>query len=140
MSAEEVGRLLAYKPQLMACSIEEQWRPLVKYLYYLGVRRDGMKRILMAKPVIFCVDLERTIAPKVCPIVENIQLSFCKLLKLCMLFLKVFLSFFLLHFRASNYVTIFNFCLISGFIPGNVKQNCNNTCILKFLSTLNHVM
>ncbi|KAI0501257.1 hypothetical protein KFK09_016200 [Dendrobium nobile] len=65
LSTEEVGQLLAYKPQLVGCSIEERWKPLVKYLYYLGVHRDGMKRILMEKPVIFCVDLERTIAPKV---------------------------------------------------------------------------
>lgn len=49
----------------MGCSIEQRWKPLVKYLYYLGVRRDGMKRMLMVKPMIFCVDLETTIAPKV---------------------------------------------------------------------------
>lgn len=65
MSTEDVRRLLAYKPQLMGCSIEERWKPLVKYLYYLGVRRDGMKRILMVKPMVFCVDLESTIVPKV---------------------------------------------------------------------------
>lgn len=49
----------------MGCSIEGRWKPLVKYLYYLGVRRDGMRRILTVKPMIFCVDLETTIAPKV---------------------------------------------------------------------------
>ena len=65
LSTEDVGRLLAFKPQLMGCSIEERWRPLVKYLYYLGVRRDGMKRILIVKPMVFCIDLETTIAPKV---------------------------------------------------------------------------
>lgn len=65
LSKEEVGRLLAYKPQLMACSIEERWKPLVKYLYYLGVSKDGMKRILVVKPVVFCIDLETCIAPKV---------------------------------------------------------------------------
>lgn len=65
MSTVDVRRLLAYKPQLMGCSIEERWKPLVKYLYYLGVRRDGMKRILMVKPMVFCVDLESTIVPKV---------------------------------------------------------------------------
>ncbi|KAI3953193.1 hypothetical protein MKX01_042188 [Papaver californicum] len=49
----------------MSCSIEERWKPLVKYLCYLGVRRDGMRRILTLKPMVFCVDLESTIAPKV---------------------------------------------------------------------------
>lgn len=65
LANEEIGRLLAFKPQLMGCDIEEKWKPLVKYLYYLGVRRDGMKRILTIKPSIFCVDLETIIAPKV---------------------------------------------------------------------------
>lgn len=65
LSTEDVCKLLAFKPRLMGCSIEERWKPLVKYLYYLGVRRDGMKRILIVKPMIFCVDLETTIAPKV---------------------------------------------------------------------------
>lgn len=49
----------------MACSIEERWKPLVKYLCYLGIRREGMKRMLILKPMVFCVDLETTIAPKV---------------------------------------------------------------------------
>ncbi|KAF2305921.1 hypothetical protein GH714_008876 [Hevea brasiliensis] len=62
---EEVGRLLAFKPQLMGCSIEERWKPLVKYLYYLGISRDGMRRMLTIKPIVFCVDLEETIVPKV---------------------------------------------------------------------------
>ncbi|GMP37914.1 hypothetical protein CsSME_00009388 [Camellia sinensis var. sinensis] len=62
---EDVGRLLAFKPQLMACSIEERWKPLVKYLYYLGISKDGMRRILTIKPMVFCVDLESTIVPKV---------------------------------------------------------------------------
>jgi len=65
LNIEDVGQVLAVKPQLMGCSIEERWKPLVKYLYYLGVRRDGMRRILLVKPMIFCVDLETTIAPKV---------------------------------------------------------------------------
>jgi mTERF domain-containing protein len=41
----------------MGCSIEERWKPLVKYLYYLGISRDGMKRMLVIKPMVFCVDL-----------------------------------------------------------------------------------
>lgn len=49
----------------MGCSIEERWKPLVKYLYYLGISRDGMKRMLLIKPMVFCVDLEETIVPKV---------------------------------------------------------------------------
>ncbi|KAL0334732.1 UNVERIFIED_CONTAM: Transcription termination factor MT, chloroplastic [Sesamum radiatum] len=65
LNNEDVGRLLAFKPQLMACSIEDRWRPLVKYFYYLGISRDGMRRILTMKPMVFCVDLENTIVPKV---------------------------------------------------------------------------
>lgn len=62
---EDVGRLLAFKPQLMACGIEERWKPLLKYLYYLGINRDGMRRMLVIKPMVFCVDLETTIVQKV---------------------------------------------------------------------------
>lgn len=65
LSTEDVGKLLAFKPQLMACSIEERWKPLVKYLYYLGISRDGMRRMLTIKPMVFCIDLEETIVPKV---------------------------------------------------------------------------
>lgn len=65
LSTEEVGRLLAFKPHLMGCSIEERWKPLVKYLYYLGISRDGMRRMLTIKPIVFCVDFETTIVPKV---------------------------------------------------------------------------
>jgi mTERF domain-containing protein len=67
LCTEEVGKLLAFKPHLMGCGIEETWKPLVKYLYYHGISRDGMKRMLMVKPIIFCVDLETTIVPKVFP-------------------------------------------------------------------------
>lgn len=66
LSNEDVGRLLAFRPELMRCSIEERWKPLVKYLYYLGVSKDGMRRILTIKPMVFCADLESTIVPKVC--------------------------------------------------------------------------
>ncbi|GJR95844.1 transcription termination factor MTERF2, chloroplastic, partial [Tanacetum coccineum] len=62
---EDVGRLLAFRPQLMGCSIEERWKPLVKYLYYLGISRDGMRRILTVKPMVFCFDLESNIVQKV---------------------------------------------------------------------------
>lgn len=65
LSAEDVGRLLAFRPHLMGCSIGERWKPLVKYLYYLGVSRDGMRRMLVIKPMVFCFDLETTIVPKV---------------------------------------------------------------------------
>ncbi|KAG6413389.1 hypothetical protein SASPL_126098 [Salvia splendens] len=65
LTDEDLGRLLAHKPQLMACSIEDGWKPLVKYFYYLGISKDGMRRILIFKPIIFCIDLESTIAPKV---------------------------------------------------------------------------
>jgi len=37
----------------------------VKYLYHLNVSRDGMKRMLLVQPTIFCLDLETVIAPKV---------------------------------------------------------------------------
>ena len=65
LSEKDVGRLLAFKPQLMVCGIEERWKPLLKYLYYLGIDRDGMRRMLVIKPMVFCVDLETTIVPKV---------------------------------------------------------------------------
>ena len=65
LNHEEVGKLLAFKPQLMGCSIEERWKPLVKYFYYHGTSQDGMRRILTIKPMVFCVDLEATIVPKV---------------------------------------------------------------------------
>lgn len=65
LNNEDVGRLLAFKPQLMICSIEDRWNPLVKYFYYLGISKDGMRRILNMKPMVFCVDLEKTIVPKV---------------------------------------------------------------------------
>ena len=66
---EDVGRLLAFRPQLMGCSIEERWKPLVKYLYYLGISRDGMRRILTIKPIVFCFDLESNIVQKVWPFI-----------------------------------------------------------------------
>lgn len=62
---EDVGKLLAYKPQLMNCSIEDKWKPLVKYFYYLGISKDGLRRMLTIKPVVFCLDLETIIVPKV---------------------------------------------------------------------------
>ncbi|KAL6517299.1 hypothetical protein OROMI_033000 [Orobanche minor] len=65
LSNEDVGKLLAFKPQLMACSIEDRWKPLVRYFYYLGMSKDGMRRVLTMKPMVFCVDLEKTIVPKV---------------------------------------------------------------------------
>lgn len=68
LSYEDVGKLLAFRPQLMGCGIEERWKPLVKYLYYHGITRDGMRRMLTIKPILFCVDLEKTIVPKVCQI------------------------------------------------------------------------
>lgn len=66
LCSEDVGRLLAFRPHLMGCGIEERWKPLVKYLYYLGISRDGMRRILTIKPMVFCVELESNIVPKVC--------------------------------------------------------------------------
>ncbi|KAL6494823.1 hypothetical protein OROGR_031623 [Orobanche gracilis] len=65
LSSEDVGKLLAFKPQLMACSIEDRWKPLVRYFYYLGMSKGGMRRVLTMKPMVFCVDLEKTIVPKV---------------------------------------------------------------------------
>lgn len=66
LSNEDVGRLLAFKPHLMGCGIEEKFKPLVKYFYYLGISKDGMRKILVTRPVLFCVDFETTIVPKVC--------------------------------------------------------------------------
>lgn len=50
----------------MGCGIEEKFKPLVKYFYYLGISKDGMRRILVTRPVLFCVDFENTIVSKVC--------------------------------------------------------------------------
>ena len=50
----------------MGFSIEEKLKPLVEYLYYHGISRDGMKRILMSEPIVFCLDLETAIVWKVC--------------------------------------------------------------------------
>lgn len=66
LSNEDVGRLLAFKPHLMGCGIEEKFKPLVKYFYYLGISKDGMRKILVTRPVLFCVDFETTIVSKVC--------------------------------------------------------------------------
>lgn len=74
LNTESVGKLLAFKPQLMACSIEDRWKPLVRYLYYLGITREGMKRMLVIKPMVFCVSLEEIIVPKV---LNCFMLSLC---------------------------------------------------------------
>lgn len=76
LKTEDVGRLLAFKPQLMGCSIEEEWKPLAKYLYYYGVTRDGMRRMLTLKPMVFCIDLETVIVPKVCHLCIHWLLKF----------------------------------------------------------------
>ena len=65
LEIEDIGRLLAYKPQLMNGSIEGKWKPLVKYFYYLGISKEGLRRMLTIKPVVFCLDLETIIVPKV---------------------------------------------------------------------------
>ena len=65
LKSEDVGKLLAFKPRLMGCSIEEGWKPLVKYLYYYGITRDGMRRMLVVKPMVFCIDMQTNIVPKV---------------------------------------------------------------------------
>lgn len=64
----------------MACSIDEQWKPLVKYLYYYGITRDGMRRMLTIKPMVFCADLQKTIVPKVCK--HFLLFSFIRLVRL----------------------------------------------------------
>lgn len=77
LSKEDVGRLLAFRPQLMGCDIEDRWKPLVKYLYYLGISRNGMRRILTVKPMVFCFDLESNIVQKVCSFVLALFLVSC---------------------------------------------------------------
>ncbi|KAL5169148.1 Transcription termination factor MTERF2, chloroplastic [Glycine soja] len=52
LQSKDVVRLIAFRPQLMACSIDERWKPLVK-------------RMLTIKPMVFCADLQMTIVPKV---------------------------------------------------------------------------
>lgn len=73
---EDVGKLIAFKPHLMGCSIEERWKPLIKYFYYLGISRDGIKRILIVKPMVFCVDLESIIVAKVLSEFEQCYFAF----------------------------------------------------------------
>jgi mTERF domain-containing protein len=63
---ENLGKALACKPQLIACDIEEGWKPLVKLLYYLGVDGYGLRKILVIQPSVFCLSLTNNIAPKVC--------------------------------------------------------------------------
>lgn len=60
-----LGHALASKPQLIACSIEEDWKPLVKLFYFLGVDGYGLRRILIIKPSVFCLNLGNNIAPKI---------------------------------------------------------------------------
>nr|GMD97080.1 transcription termination factor MTERF2, chloroplastic [Ipomoea batatas] len=43
----------------------EKWKPLVKFFYYIGISKEGMRRILIARPIVFCIDLHNTIVPKV---------------------------------------------------------------------------
>ncbi|KAH9306368.1 hypothetical protein KI387_010772, partial [Taxus chinensis] len=64
LSNTDLGRLIALRPHLLSCNIEEEWKPLVKYLYYLGVQRSGMRRLLIKEPSIFCLNLRENIAPK----------------------------------------------------------------------------
>lgn len=82
LEIEDVGKLLAYKPQLMNCSIEDKWKPLVKYFYYLGISKDGLRRMLTIKPVVFCLDLETIIVPKV--------ILSCLMVNLLQTFLSIF--------------------------------------------------
>ena len=61
-----IGKMIATRPQLLACDIED-WRTLVKYFQVLGVQKLGIQRILSVHPSVFCMNLEKNIAPKVNP-------------------------------------------------------------------------
>lgn len=60
-----LGKVIASKPQLIACSIEDGWKPLIKLLYYLGVDGYGLRRIISVEPSVFCLNLAENIAPKI---------------------------------------------------------------------------
>ena len=62
---ENLGKALACKPQLIACDIEEGWKPLIKLFYYLGVDGYGLRKILVIQPSVFCLSLSTNVAPKV---------------------------------------------------------------------------
>jgi mTERF domain-containing protein len=59
-----IGKMIATRPQLLACDIED-WRTLVKYFQFLGVQKSSIQRILSVHPSVFCMNLEKNIAPKV---------------------------------------------------------------------------
>lgn len=60
-----LGEVLASKPQLIACSIEEDWKPLVKLFYFLGIDGYGLRKILKVTPSVFCLNIANNIAPKI---------------------------------------------------------------------------
>lgn len=60
-----VVRVIAERPQLLACSVEEDWTPLIKYFYFLGIDIFGIRRILACNPAAFCLNIQENIAPKV---------------------------------------------------------------------------
>ena len=49
-----------------AVALRKNWSLLLSICTYHGISQDGMKRILMSKPIVFCIDLETTIVWKEC--------------------------------------------------------------------------
>lgn len=60
-----IGKAIALRPQLLACDIENGWQRLVKYFKFLGIQDAGIQRIFCVHPSVFCMNLEKNIAPKV---------------------------------------------------------------------------
>lgn len=60
-----IGKAISMRPQLVACDIENGWQRLVKYFKLLGIEDAGIQRMFCVHPSVFCMNLERNIAPKV---------------------------------------------------------------------------
>jgi mTERF domain-containing protein len=62
-----IGKAIATRPQLLACDIQDGWQRLIKYFKFLGIQDSGIQRIFCVHPSVFCMNLEKNIAPKVKP-------------------------------------------------------------------------
>lgn len=65
MADASIGKAISTRPQLLACNIENGWQRLVKYFKFLGIQDAGIQRIFCVHPSVFCMNLEKNIAPKV---------------------------------------------------------------------------
>lgn len=65
MADANIGKAIATRPQLLASDIGNGWVPLIKYFKLLGIQDAGILRIFCVHPSVFCMNLEKNIAPKV---------------------------------------------------------------------------